>query len=317
MNHRFLLTVALCFTFTVSLQAQQPANTPVSLSMIVTDKNNKGVNSIRKDQIRVFEDKVEQEILAIEPDERLVDYGIAIDGSGSFRRLLNLALEASMLIVKNKRPNDEIFIERFISSDKIETFQDFTSDGEALIKSLNGFYVEKGQSAVIDGLYIAVNQVSEHNKASADRRKVVIIITDGEDRASYYKKEDLVKLLHETGVQVFVLGFVSELENQGPFTRPGARDRAEKLLKTVADESGGRVFFPKDKEQLIDSTTQIIMDLRAQFRVKYQSSRDPSTKGFREVDVKFVPTNSEKLEFVVPRGYFIGPRPPAKKEKKP
>ena len=311
MNHRFLLTIAvLCLAFNAAQQ-------PVSLSLIVTDKNNKSVTAIRKDQIRVFEDKVEQEILSIEADERPVDYGILIDGSGSFRRVLTSAIEVGMIIVKNKRPNDEVFIERFISSNKIETFQEFTADGEALIKSLNGFYVEKGQSAVIDGLYMGVDKVAEHNKASADRRKVVIIITDGEDRASYYKKEDLVKLLHETGVQVFVLGLVSELENQGSFTRPGARDRAEKLLKTVAEESGGRVFFPKDKEALINSAAEVILDLRGQFRIKYQSTRDPSKKGFREVDVKFVSTDGQKLELVVPKGYFVGPRPPAKQEKKP
>ena len=311
MSHRFFLTiVVLCLAFNTTQQ-------PVSLSMIVTDKNNKSVNAIRKDQIRVFEDKVEQQILSIEPDERLVDYGIVIDGSGSFRSVLPSAIEAGMLIVKNKRPDDEIFIERFISSDKIETFQDFTSDGAALIKALNGFYVEKGQSAVIDGLYMAVNQIAEHNKASSDRRKVVIIITDGEDRASYYKKEDLIKLLHETGVQVFVLGLVSELDNQGTFTRPGARDRAEKLLKSVAEESGGRLFFPKDKDQLINSAAQVVMDLRAQFRIKYQATGDASKNGFHKVDVKFVSTNGEKLDLLVPPGYFVGPRTPAKKEKKP
>jgi Ca-activated chloride channel homolog len=304
----------LCFTFSVTLQAQQA----VSLSMIVTDKNNKSVNTIRKDQIRVFEDKAEQQILSIEPDERPVDYGIVMDASGSFRRLLMSSLEAVTLILKNKRPTDEIFIERFISSDKIEKYEEFNADGAVLIKSLDGFKLEGGQSAVIDALSTAVNYVDEHNKANEGRRKVVIIITDGEDRASFYKKDDLIKLLHETGVQVFVLGLVTELDTEPGFTRPGARDRAEKLLKSVANESGGRLFLPKDKQQLMDSAAQIILDLRGQFRIKYQSTGDPAKNGFHDVDVKFVSTDGEKLSLVVPPGYFTGPRTPVRKqEKKP
>jgi len=307
----FILTAAvLCF------YAQQPVDTTVSLSMIVTDKDNKRVNNIRNDQIRVFEDKVEQTILSIEADSRPVDYGIVIDASGSFRTRFVLALDAVTLIIKKKRPADEVFIERFISNDKIERYHDFTTDADALIKSLDSFKIEGGQSAVIDALYTAVNYVAEH-KSNEDRRKVVIIITDGEDRKSFYNQEALVKLLHETGVQVFALGVVGELDNQGAFTRPGARQKAEKLLKAVTEESGGRVLLLKDKDELIFSAAEIVLDLQAQFRIKYQSTRDPSTKGFRAVDVKFVPTGGEKLTLIVPKGYFIGPRPPKKQEKKP
>ena len=312
MNKLFILTIAvLCLAFK-AVQEQ-----PVSLSMIVTDKNNKGVSSIRKEQIHVFEDKVEQELLAVEPDERPVDCGIVIDASGSFRRLIVSSLESVRLIIKNKRPADEVFIERFISSDKIEKYRDFNTDGDVLIKSLENFKLEGGQSAVIDALHMAVRYVDEHNKGNEGRRKVVIIITDGEDRNSFYKQEDLVKLLRETGVQVFALGLVTELDRDAGFINRSPLEKAEKLLKTVAAESGGRVFFPKDKQQLIDSTTQIILDLQAQFRIKYKSTRDASRNGFHEAEVKFVSTDGEKRELVVPRGYFVGPRTPKKEEKKP
>jgi hypothetical protein len=104
LNKLFILTIAvLCLAFK-AVQEQ-----PVSLSLIVTDKNNKGVSSIRKEQIHVFEDKVEQELLAVEPDERPVDCGIVIDASGSFRRLIVSSLESVRLIIKNKRPADEVF----------------------------------------------------------------------------------------------------------------------------------------------------------------------------------------------------------------
>ncbi|HEX6043444.1 MAG TPA: VWA domain-containing protein [Pyrinomonadaceae bacterium] len=311
---KLILTIAVCLTFSVMLRAQQPQ--PVTLSMIVTDNKNKSVNSIRKDQVHVFEGKVEQTLLSIEPDERPIDYGILIDASGSFRRWINPALDVLTLIIKNRRPSDEIFIERFVSSDKIENYREFTTDSAALIKSLDGFYVESGQSAVVDALYMGVVHVDEHNKSNDGRRKAVVILTDGEDRNSFYKQETLIQLLRETGVQVFVLGLVDDLSNQSPYSKPGARDRAEKLLRTVANESGGRVFFPRDREELVNAATEIIMDLRGQFRIRYQST-NVAQNGFHEVDVKFASTDGEKRRLFVPSGYFVGPRTPEKQEKKP
>jgi len=312
---KFLIIAALCLAFTSTSYGQQSVN----LSMIVTDKDNKGVNSISRDQVHVFEGKVEQTILAIEPDERPVDLVLAIDSSGSFRPLIGAAIEAARLFILNRRPVDQIALVRFVSSDIIEKTQEFTADNAVLLKSLDQFYVEKGQSAVIDALYVSTQYVAEHNNSNEERRRVVVIITDGEDRNSYYKQEQFLQLLREQGVQVFLLGLVSELERDARFARPGARKKAEKLLKNVADESGGRVFFPETKEDLVKSAAEIILDLRGQFRIKYQSTNGDTKPGFRKVDVKFVSTAPTERKLVVPPGYYFGPRPsatnPEKKKK--
>jgi Ca-activated chloride channel family protein len=178
--------------------------------------------------------------------------------------------------------------------------QDFTRDGKLLLTAIDKFFIEKGQSAVIDALYVASSSFAKFNKTSKDRRKIVVIITDGEDRNSFYKQEQLVKYLHQTDVQVFVLGLVTELDNEAGLIRLSPRDKAEKLLKTVTSETGGRVFFPKNKTELIDSLQQIITDLRGQFRITYQPSKEK--KGFRKVDVKLGSPNGEKLNAVLPRG---------------
>lgn len=322
MLFKSLTIVALCLALTSTTRPQEPAPVPppagpeVALSLIVTDKNNKGLNSIRQDQVRVFESKVEQTILSIEPDERPVDYVLAVDSSGSLRSLFPVVLDAARILVINRRPSDEIALVRFISSDKIQTVLKFTNDGDALIAALKTLRVEGGVSAVIDGLYTSVAYVAEHNKSNEARRKVVIIITDGEDRNSYYKEPELIKLLREEGVQVFILGLTINVDKEAGFIRASPRERAEKLLKTVAEESGGRVFFPQTREQLAKSATEIIMDLRAQYRIKYRSMSDASKKGFRKVDVKFVSTAGEKLNLIVPRGYFVGPKDPPKKSEK-
>jgi Ca-activated chloride channel homolog len=301
-----LVLVSLALSSTLLAQDQspvaaKPAAKTVELSMIVTDSAKKSVDKIPKEDVHVIEDDVEQTVVSVERDERPIDCILAIDSSGSLRSMFAVVLESARVIIVNRRPEDEILIERFISSDKIEKFQDFTRDGNVLTAAINGFYVEGGQSAIIDALYVAANTFADSKKTSKDRRRVVVIITDGEDRNSYYNQEKLLKLLHQTDVQVFALGFVLELDKEAGGRRPGARDRAEKLLKTVTSETGGRVFFPKNKTELIDSLQQLITDLRGQFRVTYQSASEK--KGFRKVEVKLGSASDEKRTAIVPRGY--------------
>lgn len=296
-----LVLVSLALSSTLLAQDTKPAGKTVELRMIVTDSAKKSVEKIQKEDVRVIEDKVEQTVLSVERDDRPIDLVLAIDSSGSVRSLFPTVLESARVIVSNRRPEDEILVERFIGSEKIESMQDFTRDGKLLLTAIDKFFIEKGQSAVIDALYVAVSSFAKFNKTSKDRRRVVVIISDGEDRNSFYKQEQLVKFLHQTDVQVFALGLVTELDKDAGLIRLSPRDKAEKLLQTVTSETGGRVFFPKNKTELIDSLQQLITDLRGQFRITYESSKEK--KGFRKVEVKLVSPNGEKRNAIVPRGY--------------
>ena len=296
-----LTLVSLALSSTLLAQDAKPSGRTVELGMIVTDSNKKAIDKIQKEDVRVIEDKTEQTVLSVDRDDRPIDLVLAIDSSGSVRSLFPTVLESARVIVANRRPEDEILVERFIGSEKIESMQDFTRDGKLLLTAIDKFFIEKGQSAVIDALYVAANAFAKFNKTGTDRRKVVVIITDGEDRNSFYKQEQLVKFLHQTDVQVFALGLVTELDKQAGLIRLSPRDKAEKLLQTVTSETGGRVFFPRNKTELLDSLQQLITDLRGQFRITYQPAKEK--KGFRKVEVKLVSPNGEKRTAIVPRGY--------------
>src|SRR5215207_5662526 len=166
----------------------KPSGPTVELSLIVTDSAKKSLNKINKEDVHVFEDKVEQAVLSIERDERPVDCILAIDSSGSLRSLFPAVVESGKVVIINRRPEDEIMIERFISSDKIQTVQKFTRDGNALVKAVDGLYVEGGQSAVIDAVYVSAKTFADLKKTGKDRRRMVLLITDGEDRNSYYNQ---------------------------------------------------------------------------------------------------------------------------------
>lgn len=304
--------VICCLMFSVVSAAFAQGSRPlVELSLIVTDQNNNSIHQLRKEDVTVYEDEIKQTILSLEVDERPVDLGIAIDSSGSFRKMLNFALEVTRSIIATARPDDQIFLQRFINTDKIQIVQDFTNDKKVLLEALRTMqFVEGGQSAIIDALYEAVKHVAEHNKNVPGRRKAVLIITDGEDRNSYYIRENLINLLREHRVQIFVLGFTGQLEDRTSDTRVSSREKAETLLKTIAKESGGRAFFSREANELIDVTPKLAGAIRRQFRVTYQSSNpDPPKKTFRIIEVKVIAPPGEKRNPIAIPGYFVQPKP--------
>jgi len=279
----------------------EPTGALVKLNLIVVDSNDHAVDAVKKDDIRVVENKQEQSVLGVEPDQRPTDIVIEIDASGSFKDLLPYATAAAKMIIDNRRPTDEVALIRFISSDKIDTVHDFSTNNETLVKSLSLFRPEGGQSAVVDALFLAAGHLKKY-KAEEDRRKVLVVITDGEDRNSYYKKEDLLKRLRETGVQVFALAITTKLDNESGFIRSSPRERAEKFLKSVVNETGGRLLFSKKPKELGEATEEVLRNLNHSFLITYRSSDTSGKKGFRKVDVTLISDSKQKP--IVAQGYF-------------
>jgi Ca-activated chloride channel homolog len=312
--------IALVVASAVMSFGQEPQTTPatsartVNLSLIVVDKSNQSLDDVKKDELRLLENKLPQTIATFAKAESAVDYGIAIDTSGSFKTLLPVVLKAVDLLIKNQRDDDECFIERFVSSDKVERVQDFTSDKANLRATLSKLYIEGGQSAVIDAIYLAVQYIAQRPK-NPQRRRALVVFTDGEDRASYYTLEHLLKLLRAADVQVFVIGLVSELDKTERLTRPSIRQKARDFLKAIARESGGRVFFPEKNIEISNALGEINHDLHIQYDISYQST-DPSTENFHPVRFEIIESPSRKDVTTITRpGYYLKPPEIGEKEK--
>lgn len=248
----------------------------VTLHVRVIDRNNHPINNVQKDEFRILEDGVPQPIFSFTREEVPVMYGLAVDTSGSLRPAFEQVINASKAIINSNKRGDETFLERFISSDKIETVQDFTASKDSLMDGLDNLYIEGGQTAVIDGVYLAAEHVAEYKKSADDdrRRRALIVVTDGEDRASYYTELQLFQRLREEDVQIFVIGFVNELEADKGLIRKSPREKAVNLLNKLASETGGRAFFPNSISELPEIANEIVRDLRTQYVVSY----DPTNK---------------------------------------
>jgi len=288
----------------------------VTLSVIFTNRSHHSFDDVLREEVQVFEDKVPQTIKVFSKEDKPVDYAIAIDTSGSFKTLLSPVVEAVKLLINNQRDNDELFIERFVSTDKIETVQDFTSDRSTLLKPLPSLRIEGGQSAVIDAVYLAVQHVAQH-RPSAERRRALVLFTDGEDRASYYTEKQLSQLLRQNDVQVFVIGIVAQLDAQSRQIGRSPREKAEGFIRRIAQESGGRAFFPKNVDELRQATAQVTHDLHVQYSITYESTGNGSKGDFRSVEVKVVEsTGRQTLSAVSRPGYYINPPVLDPKDKK-
>jgi Ca-activated chloride channel family protein len=308
-----LLLLLVLLSLRTCVPAQEPptqtqGGPAVRLNLIALDHSQHAYDELTKDSITVLEDKVPQTISVFAKDERSVSYGIAIDNSGSFRALMGPSIDAAKILIDANRATDETLLVRFVSSDKVATVQDFTADKAQLTDSLKKLKVENGQSAVIDAIYVSVKAVAAHRASDPAVRRALILVSDGEDRASYYTLDQLLQLLRSTEVQVFIIGLVNDLDNQQGLIRLSPRARAEQLLQTVARESGGQVFFPGNVTEISGAAVQVSHLLQTQYVIDYRSTNGNSKDNYRKVTVKIAEAPGRaKLSAVVRPGYFLTP----------
>lgn len=272
--------------------------------MIVVDAADHSVDDVAQKEVEFLEDCRPQTIASMTRDQRPLDYAVVMDNSLSFKDLLVPAIEGAKILIEANSAADETFLERFIASNQIEKTVDFTGDKEKLIKGLDQFYVDKGQTAIIDALFLAIQHTSEHTKDPANRRRAVVLFSDGEDRASYYTDKQLFKLIGEKDVQIFVIGVVALIDKEGGLFSKSPQDKALRFLTRLAGESGGRVFLPKNRDELRRASREIAHDLHLQYLVSYQSAS--SNLGFRRWRVKVVAVNGhEPLRAITRAGYAV------------
>lgn len=278
--------------------AQTPQNKMVMLHVRVTDSMGRAVAGVPQNGIVVTEDGAPQKITLFVNDETPLSYGLMIDSSGSVRSQYANIIRAAQQIIESNIPADETFLIRFISSDKLETAQEPTSDKARLKKVLNEYYIEGGQSAVIDAVYLAAQKLAQQKMDLANlRRKVLVLISDGEDRASFYKSEELFNLLAATEVQIFTIGLMQEL-------KPRIRDKAINFLNRLGVATGGRTFIASSAAQIEPIAQELMHEIRSQYVIGYVPSGSDESKGAHKILIAFTDNaNQDKRIAIVRVGY--------------
>lgn len=260
----------------------------VALNVRIVDRNNRPISNVSQREVKVYEDNVLQTIDGFTKAEVPTNYALVIDNSGSLRHQLEKVIDASKVIVNTNRPGDETSVVRFVSSEKIEVVQDFTPNKADVNEALDNLFIEGGQTAIIDAVYLAAEKVDTYEKSrnpNEKKRRALILVSDGEDRDSYYNEQQLFELLRESDVQIYAIGFTTDLSKEGGLITKSPKAKSESFLKRLAEETGGKAYFPQSIAELDTIARDIASELRTQYLISYYPTNNDDDGRFRSIKV--------------------------------
>jgi VWFA-related protein len=269
----------------------------VDLAVSVLDKNGKPISGIPRSAFKVYENNVEQPVKVFRSEDQPVSIGIVIDNSGSMRDKRARVAAAALALVKLSNPQDEEFIVDF--NDDTYLDQPFTSDIEKL-KTALGRIDSQGGTAMRDAISLSIDYMKQH---ATRERKVLLVVTDGNDNTSNIELEPLVRKAQASEVLIYCIGLLNEED---------AHDRksAQHALKELAEASGGQDYYPKDLAEVEKITPEVAHEIRNQYVLGYSPSNPALDGSYRNIKVKL--TGYATATVRTRNGYYASPETPRK-----
>lgn len=230
----------------------------ISFTVTVTDRQGRHISGLNRTAFTVLDNGVTQEVSFFGDEDLPVSVCIVFDTSASMRRKkIEQAREALTRFIQTSHVRDEFFLIAFNS--RAELVLEKTRDAEAVAKKLT--YAEPdGETALYDAVYLGLEKV-EHG---AHAKRVLIVISDGEDNHSRYSFRDLRRGLAESNTIVYAVGILGRYPSKAPGSV--GRDTLGKLAKVT----GGSAFFPNSNEELSEAFDQIALELRHHYSLGYR-----------------------------------------------
>lgn len=322
-HHRLAIAFAtlLLGTWVADSNAQQPKASPtpiagqegqgreeivtrrVRLPITVLDRKGYFVSGLTKADFQVLEDKVPQQIESFSDDlgqAQPLYVAVLMDTSSSTLGKLKFEQESAVnfiqLVVKPRK--DRALFATF--DDDVKLRQDFTDRLDLLERAVFAVKDLGKQTA----LYDAVWQFCNEKMRSVQGRRVLVVITDGEDTYSRAELGDAIDIAQRTETTVFAIstreGFSGVV---GGVEMGQVKDEKDSKLTKLAEETGGTAFFTGDMLALERSLTKIARELRTQYLVTYRSTNDQYDGSYRRIDVKLASANKNDLKIRTKRGY--------------
>ena len=269
----------------------------VVLHVTIADEAGQFVGDLKKGDFKVFENKIEQNISVFSREDIPVTMGLVIDNSGSMREKREQVNAAAMTFVKTSNPHDEAFVVNFNDEYYLDTDGDFTSDPKDMDNALSRIDT-RGSTA----LYDAVIGSLEHLKKGHKDKRVLLVITDGDDDASRKSLADTMKAAEQSNAAIYTIGVFSadDRKNDKKMVR-----RSTKELKELADVTGGMAYFPETLDEVTPVCEQVARDIRNQYTLGYYPTNAQKDGTFRPVQVQLASSQGHgKLSVRTRTGYY-------------
>jgi VWFA-related protein len=264
----------------------------VVLHATVFDRQQRLVTGLPRTAFRVAQDGKQVRLSGFSNQDIPVSMGIAVDSSASMTEMRAAVNAAALALVRASNPADEVFIIDF--KDTVELTQDFTSDIAALERGLSRVRMWGG-TAVRDAMRLAV----DHLRTGAKEKRVLVVITDGEDDSSDIELKALLALLRASDVTVYAIGLLSDIPSD-------KRKNAQKFLQESAKVSGGASYFPGSVEAVEALAHQIAHDIRNQYVLEFPVPAG-TKPGHHALRVTAVSASRGKLAVRTRPGYVYQP----------
>ena len=273
----------------------------VSLPVTVVDHKQHLVTTLGQNDFLIYEDEQQQKITLFRREDIPVSIGILVDNSGSMREKRAAVSKAVLNLVKASNPHDEVFIVNF--NDEPYLDQDFTNDIGLLREALDRLDARSGTA-----LYDAVIAAADHlAKGAKLEKKVLLVITDGEDNESRMSLEQAIRAVQgDSSPTIYSIGILGS---------DGGERRAKRALESLSVQTGGLAFFPKNLEEVDEISQQVARDIRNGYTLTYKPSNPQTNGGYRKVKVEVRASGYKDLQVRTKTGYFAGQKQaPASKQ---
>jgi Ca-activated chloride channel family protein len=268
----------------------------VVCNAIVVDRNAHLVTDLKQSNFTVMENGQPQAIRVFKREDVPVSIGLVIDNSGSMRSKRAKVTAAALALVKDSNKDDEVFVVNFNDDAYLDLphNKDFTSDISEMEQALSRIDA-RGGTAMRDAIRISIDHL---RKKAHKSKKVLVVVTDGNDNSSAINLEDLVKSSQQSEVLIYAVGLLSEEEK-----REAAR--AKKDLRVLTESTGGESFFPKDVTEVDRIAHQVAHDIRSQYTIEYSPSNLAMDGSYRKIQVTV--NAPGKLRVRTRSGYYAAP----------
>ena len=259
----------------------------VPLTVTVTNGQGRCVTGLSVDDFAVFEDGVRQSVAFFASEPAPVDVAFVIDTSGSMVNDLSLVREAASGLVRTLRAADRAAV--IDVKGTVGMARPLTSDHAEIEAAIAGLSASGG-TAVYDGLYVVLREFERDRSRHEDvRRQALIVLTDGVDNQSHVPSDQVVDLAHGLGVSIYVIA-LKDVTTVRPWLVPREVLQAEYVMRSLARDTGGSIFFPTSARQLATIYDVVAQELASQYQLGYVPLRAGGDGGFRRVSVQVVPS---------------------------
>ena len=264
----------------------------VILSATVLNNHNALVSGLSKDDFRIYENGVLQQIKDCSHEDISVTAGILVDNSGSMGPKRDDVIAAALAFARSSNPQDQMFVVNFNDYVSFGLPADipFTDQRELLQRALFGIRAI-GQTSLYDGIVAGLDHLKQGNRD----KKVLILITDGGDTASKHSLQQVIGLAKQSAAIIYAIGIFDEQDG----------DRNPAVLERFAKQTGGEAFFPQSSRDIAGICEGIARDIRNQYTLTYIPTIPSQDGRYRTLAVKASSHGRGHLSVRTRAGYLV------------